>query len=120
MAISMKKETVKWLVMILLLLPLAGLLIPAGRFHYRVPERVIMIVDWLAPAIAGVTFTTLGLFKVYGWRKGIVGGGGKPAACRLLGRCPSWSKLLNVVVIALFLGIGIVNIGICLTVLLKQ
>jgi hypothetical protein len=78
------------------------------------------ISDWLPPAAVGVTFTALGLLKVYGFKKGIVGGGGKPATCRLLGRCPSWSKQLNVVIIVLFLGIGLVNLGILLTVLLKR
>jgi hypothetical protein len=116
----MKRQTIKSLIIILLLLPLAALLIPADHFHYRVSERVNVVFDWLAPAIAGVTFTTLGLLKVFGWTRGIVGGGGKPASCRLFGRCPTWSKQFNIVVIALFLGIGILNLGICLAALLKQ
>lgn len=70
--------------------------------------------------MVGVTFTTLGLLKIYGWKNGIVGGGGKPASCRLLGRCPSWSKRMNIIVIALFLGIGIANLCALLTVLLKR
>jgi hypothetical protein len=50
---------------------------------------MITLSDWVPSAVVGVTFLSLGLIKVYGWRKGIVGGGGKPAACRLMGRCPS-------------------------------
>jgi len=103
---------------ILCLLPLAIFLIPSGwlpRFH--VPERVG---SWLVPATIGAIFTTMGLLKVYGWKKGIVGGGGKPVSCRLLGRCPSWSKQLNIALIMVFLGVGIVNLGICFITLLKQ
>ena len=76
--------------------------------------------DWLPLGVIGATFTTLGLLKVYGWKKGIVGGGGKAASCRLLGRCPTWSKQLNIVVIVLFFGIGLANLGILLMVLLKR
>lgn len=75
--------------------------------------------DWFPLAAVGGTFTTLGLLKVYGFSKGIVGGGGRPATCRLLGRCPSWSKQLNWAMTALFLGIGLVNLGILLALLLK-
>jgi hypothetical protein len=78
------------------------------------------LADWLPPLAVGLTFTTLGLLKVYGFRKGIIGGGGKPASCRLLGRCPSWSKQINLLVIALFLAIGIVNLAIFLRFLLKS
>lgn len=81
---------------------------------------MVTLSDWLPCATVGVTFTTFGFLKVYGWKKGIVGGGGKPASCRLLGRCPSWSKPINIIVIALFFGIGLVNLGFLLTVLLKQ
>lgn len=116
----MKGRTVR-LLPYLLLLPLVILLIPvSGRPHLAIPERVEAALDWLVPAMLGVVFTTLGLFKVYGWKKGIVGGGDKPASCRLLGRCPSWSKQLNMVVMTVFLGIGVVNIGLCLVVLLGQ
>jgi hypothetical protein len=62
----------------------------------------------------------LGLLKIYGWKKGIIGGGGKSASCRFLGRCPSWSKQFNLAVIALFLGIGAGNLGLCLAMLLGR
>ena len=84
------------------------------------PERVEAVLEWLVPAAIGAVFTTLGLLKVYGWTKGIVGGGGKPASCRLLGRCPSWSKQVNITVIVLFLAVGAVNLGICFVTLLKR
>jgi hypothetical protein len=75
--------------------------------------------DWIPLAAVGGTFTTLALLKVYGFRKGIVGGGGRPVVCRLLGSCPSWSKQLNIIVTVFFLGIGVGCLGILLTLLLK-
>jgi hypothetical protein len=80
---------------------------------------MIALSDWLPLATVGGTFTTVGLLKVYGFRKGIVGGGGKPASCRLLGSCPSWSRRLNISMVVLFLGIGISCLGILLMLLLK-
>ena len=85
-----------------------------------VRRRMITLADWLPPAAVGVTFTTAGFLKVFGWKKGIIGGGGKPASCRLLGRCPSWSKQLNIAFITLFFAIGLGNLGFLLAVLLKQ
>jgi hypothetical protein len=76
--------------------------------------------DWFPNAVVGVSFMSLGLLKIYGWSKGIVGGGGKPAYCRLMGRCPSWSKPINVGVIMLFLAVGTVNLGFLFMVLLKK
>jgi hypothetical protein len=111
----------KLLFMILPLLPLAALLVPANyRPHFHMTERAGALVEWLPPAMAGLVFTTLGFLKVYGWKKGIVGGGGKSATCRLFGRCPSWSKQFNITVIVIFFGIGIVNLGICFVALLKR
>jgi hypothetical protein len=81
---------------------------------------MIALSDWLPLAAVGVTFTTVGLLKVYGFRKGIVGGGGRPASCRLLGSCPSWSRQLNVIMVVLFLGIGLSCLGVLLTLLLKS
>jgi len=72
---------------------------------------MITLSDWVPNAVVGVTFLSLGLIKVYGWRKGIVGGGGKPASCRLMGRCPSWSTPVNIGVILLFLAIGMGNLA---------
>ena len=81
---------------------------------------MIAFSDWFPNALVGVTFLSLGLVKIYGWRKGIIGGGGKPAACRLMGRCPSWSKPVNIGVIVLFLAVGMVNVGISVLALLKK
>ena len=81
---------------------------------------MISLADWLPNAAVGVTFTTLGCLKVYGWKKGIIGGGGKPAVCRLYGRCPSWSKRINIAVIALFFAIGLGNLGFLMAALLKR
>jgi hypothetical protein len=41
--------------------------------------------DWFPPALAGVLFTILGAAKLYGLRRGVVGGHGKPVAQRLCG-----------------------------------
>lgn len=69
-----------------------------------------MVSDWLPPAIVGVTFLTVALLKVYGFRKGVVGGGDEPAMCRLLGRCPSWSLRANHAMVILFFAIGVGNL----------
>ena len=81
---------------------------------------MIAFSDWFPNAVVGVTFVSLGLLKIYGWKQGIVGGGGKPVSCRLLGRCPSWSKPVNIGVIILFLAVGFVNLGVLLRVYLKK
>ena len=80
---------------------------------------MIPFFDWFPPAVVGATFTTVGLLKVYGLRKGIVGGGGKSVACRLLGRCPAWSKPLHIAFVLFFLGAGLVNLAILLMLLCK-
>ena len=77
-------------------------------------------IDRLSYALVAVIFTTLAVLKVYGWKKEIIGGGGKPTSCRLLGRCPSWSKQFNIFIIILFLGIGIVNLGLLLKALITR
>ena len=76
--------------------------------------------DWIPPLAAGVTFSTLGLCKIYGWRKGIVGGGGKPLRCRLGGRCPSWSREFNLGFIVLLLVSGVVNLGFFVAAMIKR
>ncbi len=81
---------------------------------------MIAFSDWFPNALVGTAFVSLGLLKIYGWRKGIVGGGGQPVSCRLLGRCPSWNKPVNLGVIILFLAIGLVNFGILVKALLRH
>jgi len=66
---------------------------------------------WLPFAVVGTTFTTLGLIKIYGFSRGIVGGGCKPVSQRLCGSCPSWSRAVNNCVVALFLVIGLANLA---------
>jgi hypothetical protein len=46
---------------------------------------MMSIADWLPPAVIGVTFTLIGSLKLYGLRRGIVGGADKPFATRLCG-----------------------------------
>lgn len=41
--------------------------------------------DWLPPLIIGQTFTLLACLKLYGLRRGIVGGKDKPLATKLCG-----------------------------------
>jgi hypothetical protein len=75
-----------------------------------------LLSDWLPSTVVGVTFTVLGAFKIHGFLRGIVGGGGKPAAQRLCGSCPSWSRSLNIAVVCLFLAIGLGNLAYALVV----
>ena len=41
--------------------------------------------DWFPLALVGVVFTTLAVFKLYGLRRGMVGGKDKPAFQQLCG-----------------------------------
>jgi hypothetical protein len=78
------------------------------------------LADWLPPSAVGVTFTLLGALKIYGYTRGIIGGGGKPAAQRICGSCPSWSRPLNIAVTCLFLAIGIGNLVEAVLVFLRR
>jgi hypothetical protein len=46
---------------------------------------VIAFTDWFVPLVVGTTFTLLGVLKLYGLAKGVVGGRNKPLATRLCG-----------------------------------
>ncbi len=46
---------------------------------------MIHFADWFPLAAVGVTFTLLGGIKLWGLKRGIVGGAGKPVAERLCG-----------------------------------
>jgi hypothetical protein len=81
---------------------------------------MIALSGWLPLGAVSVSFTTVGILKVYGFRKGTVGGAGRPASCRLLGSCPSLSRHLNIILVALFLGVGLACLGILLMPLLKS
>ncbi|GEM_PF-1470286 len=43
------------------------------------------LADWLPPAMIGLTFTIPAGLKLYGLKRGIVGGRDKPAVQRLCG-----------------------------------
>jgi len=65
---------------------------------------------WLPCAFVGVAFTSLASVKVYGFSRGIVGGGCKPLSQRVCGSCPSWSREVNIAMVALFFTIGLANL----------
>jgi hypothetical protein len=46
---------------------------------------MISLSQWLPPALVGTLFTLIGLLKLYGLWKGIVGGAEKPYTTRLCG-----------------------------------
>jgi hypothetical protein len=48
-------------------------------------EPMLDIIEWLPLATVGVTFTILGSLKLWGLKRGIVGGADKPAVQRLCG-----------------------------------
>lgn len=73
-------------------------------------KLMISAYEWLPFAVVGIVFSTLALCKIYGYRKGIIGGGNKSITCRLLGSCPSWSKNLNIAMTVFFLVVGASNI----------
>jgi hypothetical protein len=66
---------------------------------------------WLPCAWVGVSFTSLALVKVWGFSRGVVGGGCKPLSQRVCGSCPSWSRGVNIAVVALFFVIGLGNLA---------
>lgn len=43
------------------------------------------LADWLPPVTVGTSFTLLGIAKLVGLSRGIVGGANKPLAARLCG-----------------------------------
>jgi hypothetical protein len=71
----------------------------------------LSISDWLPAVTVGISFTALGLLKVYGLTRGIIGGGEKRASERICGSCPTWSKRTNTAVICVFLAIGLSNLS---------
>ena len=66
---------------------------------------------WFPAALVGTTFTSLALIKVYGFSRGIVGGGCKPVSQRLCGTCPSWSRSVNIGMVAMFFVLGLGNLA---------
>jgi len=80
----------------------------------------IAFADWFPLLCIGVTFTTLGVLKVSGFKHNIVGGGGKPWGTRLRGSCPTWSKHLNVTITVLLFVIGLSSLSILAWLLLTS
>jgi hypothetical protein len=67
--------------------------------------------DWFPLATVGATFSALGVIKLLGQHRGIVGGGGKPWQQRLAGSCPTWTRPVNLAVPYVFLGLGLLDLG---------
>jgi hypothetical protein len=54
--------------------------------YFRRQEAVVLTLSqWLPPALVGASFTAVGVLKLYGLHRGIVGGESKPFAERLCG-----------------------------------
>ena len=68
------------------------------------------VINALPLLIVGLSFTTVGVLKIYGRTKGIIGGGGKPASVRLLGSCPTWSRSVNLILTWLIFAIGVATL----------
>ena len=66
--------------------------------------------DWFPPTVVGAFFTILGLVKLYGLGKGIVGGRDKSRFEYCVGMCPSWGRGPRVAVPLIFLGLGLGNL----------
>ncbi len=46
---------------------------------------MIFLADWLPPACVGLLFTLVGVLKLYGLSRGVVGGRDRPFVTRLCG-----------------------------------
>ena len=78
------------------------------------------LIESLPYVAVGVPFTAIGVLKIYGRWKGIVGGGGKPMSCRLMGSCPTWTRHVNIIMTWLFFVIGIVMLGLATITILGE
>jgi len=58
-------------------------------------SRTLSLIHYSIPGIIGLIFLTFGILKIYGYNKGIIGGGGKHFSDRCMGSCPTWSKGTN-------------------------
>ena len=73
---------------------------------------------WFTPAVLGVTFTTIGLLKIYGLCRGVIGGRNKPFFQYAIGTCPTWmgrtwrGRVLRYGLPFVFLGVGLWNWGV--------
>jgi hypothetical protein len=72
---------------------------------------------WFSNAVVGGVFTLVGVVKIYGLCRGIIGGRDKPFFQYACGTCPTWmgrtwrGRILRYGLPFLFLGIGIFNLG---------
>ncbi len=73
---------------------------------------MVPFVEWFPSALTGLALSTLGVAKLYGRSRGIVGGADKPWRQRfLVGSCPTWSRPVNLIVPYVFLGLGLAYLG---------
>ncbi len=76
-------------------------------------RAAITFFDWFTPALMAIIFSTLGVIKLVGQKRGIVGGGGKSWKVRLTaGYCPTWSRPVNLAAPYVLLGVGLFHLGI--------
>jgi len=80
-------------------------------------DKVIYCLPFLS---VGLPFTVLGILKIYGLCRGVIGGREKPMACRLMGSCPNWSRGVNVLVTLMFCAIGVANLSAALALLIAR
>jgi hypothetical protein len=72
---------------------------------------------WFSYALLGSVFTLVGVVKIYGLCRGVIGGRDKPFAQYACGTCPTWvgcgwkGRILRYGMPFLFLGIGIWNLA---------
>jgi hypothetical protein len=73
---------------------------------------MVEFVDWFGPSLAALVFLTLGVLKLVGLRRGLVGGRDKPLLQYVCGTCPAWRGGPAWVTLPLvLLAVGIVNLG---------
>ena len=73
---------------------------------------MISFSDWFPLLAVGTTFTFLGVAKMYGALRGIVGGCDKKFGEKLCGTCPEWKNpLLRLGFPFLFLAIGLAELS---------
>jgi hypothetical protein len=73
---------------------------------------MISFSDWFPLFAVGVSFTFLGVAKLYGVRRGIEGGCDKRFGEKLCGTCPSWrSRYLRIGFPLFFLAIGLAELA---------
>ncbi len=73
---------------------------------------MISVSDWIPLLAVGVTFTFLGVAKLYGVFRGIEGGCDKGFGEKLCGTCPSWrNRYVRIGFPLFFLAIGLAELA---------